>query len=216
MKLQASIHIYVASTPKHCKQLQADVETKHDLPREKPCVSLTMMHASLAETVVPGHSKRTDFPLMPTTTALLIIDIQEYLSKPSTPQEGEQYLHHTALPRVVSNLQKLASLVREKRDMQAQGCEVIFTFLEAKTKDRRDVSLDYKLSGPKLASLPNSATCPATFLPGLTPRTKDGKGDIRLPKTSCSVFVSTNLHYMLKNLHVEQLVITGQLTDQCI
>jgi ureidoacrylate peracid hydrolase len=30
------------------------------------------------------------------------------------------------------------------------------------------------------------------------------------------VFRSTNIDYVLRNLRIEQLVITGQMTDQCI
>ena len=43
-----------------------------------------------------------------------------------------------------------------------------------------------------------------------------GKGDILIPKTSCSVFQSTNLDYVLRNLNIEQVVVCGQLTDQCV
>ena len=42
------------------------------------------------------------------------------------------------------------------------------------------------------------------------------KGDIVIPKTACSVFTSTNIKYVLDNLFIEQLVICGQLTDQCV
>ena len=171
---------------------------------------------SLAETVLVGKSKRADFALLPERTALLIIDVQDFLSKPTTMQEESEYFHKYSLPRAIVNIQKLLRLVREKRDLQSQGCEVIFTYLEALTKDCRDISLDYKLSGPKLSCLPNSATSPALFLSDLMPRIQDGKGDILVPKTSCSVFLSTNLNYLLRNLHIEQLIITGQLIDQCV
>jgi ureidoacrylate peracid hydrolase len=40
--------------------------------------------------------------------------------------------------------------------------------------------------------------------------------EIVLPKTSSSVFISTNIDYVLRNLGVRQLVITGLVTDQCI
>ena len=40
--------------------------------------------------------------------------------------------------------------------------------------------------------------------------------EIVLPKGSSSVFVSTNITYLLNNLDVEQLVICGGLTDQCV
>ena len=40
--------------------------------------------------------------------------------------------------------------------------------------------------------------------------------EIVIPKTSSSVFVSTNIDYVLRNLGVRQLVIGGLLTDQCV
>ena len=55
----------------------------------------------------------------------------------------------------------------------------------------------------------------AQMLPLIAPSADDGDA-ILLPKTSCSVFNSTNLHYILKNLGVSHLVVTGQLTNQCV
>jgi nicotinamidase-related amidase len=171
---------------------------------------------SLAECVVLGKSKRSDFPVIPTRCALLVIDIQSYLSEPSSEEESNSYFFKEALPRAVGNIEVLVKTFRRLRDLEyKQGCEVVFTFLEALTKDCRDVSLDYKLSGPKLSCIPNSVTAPANFLPNISP-SSTGRGDIKLPKTSCSVFQSTNLNYVLRNLHIEQLIITGQLTDQCV
>ena len=40
--------------------------------------------------------------------------------------------------------------------------------------------------------------------------------EIVLPKTSSSLFNSTNIDYLLRNLGVEDLLVTGFLTDQCI
>ena len=40
--------------------------------------------------------------------------------------------------------------------------------------------------------------------------------EIVLPKTSSSVFISTNIDYVLRNLGVRSLIIAGVLTDQCI
>lgn len=176
------------------------------------------LRSSLREHVRPGESKRTQFPLVPSKVALLVIDIQDYLSSPSNIQDEEEhaYFYQQALPRTVANVEKLLQQTRKQRDSQSQGCEVIFTYLEALTQDCRDVSLDYKLSGPQLATLPTSTTCPAKFLESVHPETRDGKGDIMIPKTSCSVFMSTNLHYVLQNLHIEQLLVCGQLTDQCV
>ena len=40
--------------------------------------------------------------------------------------------------------------------------------------------------------------------------------EIVFPKTSSSVFISTNIDYVLRNLGVKYLIIAGVLTDQCI
>lgn len=37
-----------------------------------------------------------------------------------------------------------------------------------------------------------------------------------LPKTSSGVFNSTNIEYLLRNIGIDTLVVTGFLTDQCV
>ena len=43
-----------------------------------------------------------------------------------------------------------------------------------------------------------------------------GEDEIVIPKTSSSVFISTNLDYLLRCLGVKQLILAGCLTDQCV
>jgi ureidoacrylate peracid hydrolase len=43
-----------------------------------------------------------------------------------------------------------------------------------------------------------------------------GEDEIVLPKSSSSVFVSTHIDYLLRNLGVQQLILSGVLTDQCV
>ena len=43
-----------------------------------------------------------------------------------------------------------------------------------------------------------------------------GEDEIVLPKTSSSVFISTNIDYVLRNLGVRSLIVAGCLTDQCV
>ena len=40
--------------------------------------------------------------------------------------------------------------------------------------------------------------------------------EIVIPKTSSSVFISTNIDFILRNLGVSFLVMSGLLTDQCV
>jgi nicotinamidase-related amidase len=42
------------------------------------------------------------------------------------------------------------------------------------------------------------------------------RDEIVLPKTSSSVFNSTNLDYLLRNIGIEDVFVAGFLTDQCI
>ena len=177
---------------------------------------------TLRDKVVPGSSK---FSLVASKSALIIIDIQKFVSEPQTEEEAQQHLFSTALPLAIENMGKLTEAFRSVRDRPADkrscstttGCEVIFVYLQAATIDGRDVSLDYKVSGPKLASIPlRTATMEDLFLPELRPDPMSGRGDILIQKTSYSVFVSTNLDHLLRNLGIEQVVLAGQLTDQCI
>jgi len=166
---------------------------------------------SLRSLIKSGVSKRTDFPLRPSAMALLVIDIQHELTK--IDEGSNAYKDAVSFPQMITNTKRLVEAVRTNRCNQDwdQGSEIIFTYLESLTENSRDVSLDYKLSGP-LANLPSPVN-PATFIPGIAPISGI---EISLPKTSCSVFQSTNLDYILRNLNVEQLVVCGQLTDQCV
>jgi len=191
--------------------------------------------SSLRESIRAGKSKRTDFPLLLSKAALLIIDVQKYCCEKAT----SDYYRNESLPQMTGNIEVLLDLFRTYRDQKevttgndtddhdttdyeattapnSGGCEVIFVIIQSKTKDGRDLSIDYKLSGPYFTSCPTvNQTHQEIFLPSLMPLSK-GRGDIVVPKTACSVFNSTNLDYLLRNLFVEQLVVVGQLTDQCV
>ena len=153
--------------------------------------------------MTPGVSSRYDFPLQPSSMALLIIDIQDELTQ--VDLTSKEYKHSTSFPQMIHNTKRLLDTARKNK------IQVIFTYLEALTDDCRDVSLDYKLSGD-LSSLPGPSN-PTKFVSGINPNVGE---DICLPKTSCSVFQSTKLEYILRNLQVEQLLVVGQLTDQCV
>ncbi len=152
-----------------------------------------------------------DVPVRRGATALLFVDVQNY----STEGGGEYaHLDHETIEarygyffremreRAVPNMRRLQDACR------AAGIEVMYTVIEAQTQDGRDLSLDYKISGlfcPK-------GSWDAQVIDAIAPR-----GDeIIIPKTSSSVFISTNIHYMLGNLGVKHLIVAGVLTDQCV
>jgi nicotinamidase-related amidase len=137
----------------------------------------------------------------PTRTALLIVDVQN-----ATFNEAQLALrpefYKAARDRVIPNLVSLLGGAR------AAGVEVLYTVMENLTRDGRDRSLDYKLSEFFIPKGSWEAKVIAAIAPA--------EDEIVMAKTSSSLFNSTNVDYLLRNIGIEDLVVTGFLTDQCI
>ncbi|MVO18560.1 isochorismatase family cysteine hydrolase [Parasedimentitalea huanghaiensis] len=103
---------------------------------------------------------------------------------------------------IVPNMQRLQAAFRKV------GGEVLYTTIESLTKDGRDRSLDYKITGFNVPK----GSWDGKMIDELAP----GDDEIVFPKSSSSVFVSTHIDYVLRNLGVKQLVISGIITDQCV
>ncbi|MBV8397457.1 MAG: cysteine hydrolase [Acetobacteraceae bacterium] len=86
--------------------------------------------------------------------------------------------------------------------------EVVYSVIENMTRDGRDRSLDYKISG---IDVPRGSA-DARVLEVIAP----GDDEMVFRKTSSSVFISTNIDYVLRNLGVRSLIIVGLMTDQCV
>jgi nicotinamidase-related amidase len=84
----------------------------------------------------------------------------------------------------------------------------MYTVIENLTRDGRDRSLDYKISGIFVAKGSREAKVVDAIAPA--------DDDIVLAKTSSSLFNSTSCDYLLRNLEIEHLVVAGLLTDQCV
>jgi ureidoacrylate peracid hydrolase len=152
-----------------------------------------------------------DVPVEKGKTALLFIDVQKESAPGGGAYEGLSPAQVAATygffleemrTRAVPNMQRL------QRAARAAGVEVMYTVIEALTRDGRDISLDYKIS--KIFCAKGSRD--AEMLDEIAP----DEDEIVIPKTSSSVFMSTNIHYVLGNLGVKYLIIAGVLTDQCI
>jgi len=133
--------------------------------------------------------------------ALLVIDVQngtfsarDKLARPA--------FYDAAASRVIPNIQKLLAAFRGAR------LEVIYTVIEALTEDKRDLSLDYKLSTMGFAKGSPEAQVLAEIAPA--------RDEIVLAKSSSSVFNSTTLDYLMRNIGIEDVFVTGFLTDQCV
>jgi ureidoacrylate peracid hydrolase len=153
-----------------------------------------------------------EVPIDRAHAALLFVDVQNYNARAdggayagmSLVERDARYgyffrvMRETTLP----NMQRLQSACRHA------GIEVMYTVIEALTRDGRDLSLDYKISG---LFVPRGSP-DAQVLDVIAP----AEDEIVLPKTSSSVFISTNIDYVLRNLGIRSLIIAGVLTDQCI
>lgn len=140
-------------------------------------------------------------PLDPKRTCLLMIDTQNHVWNAEVAERYPEF-GRTISETVLPNLQRLIATFREA------SAEVMYTVIENLTKDGRDRCLDYKLSRFFIAK----GSWEAKVLDDLAP----GEDEIVLPKTSSGVFNSTIIEYVLRNIGIDTLVVTGFLTDQCV
>ncbi|MCA9967091.1 MAG: cysteine hydrolase [Anaerolineales bacterium] len=153
-----------------------------------------------------------EVPLDISQSALLFVDVQNFAAhrqggefKGLSQAEFEQqfgWFFDQFERRVLPNMQRLQACCRDA------GIEVLYTTIESLTLDGRDRSLDYKITGFHVPK----GSWDGKVIEALAPI-----GDeIVFPKTSSSVFISTHIDYILRNLGVKQLVISGLVTDQCV
>ncbi|MRX48963.1 isochorismatase family protein [Paracoccus sp. S-4012] len=139
-------------------------------------------------------------PLVAARTALLVIDAQNWvLDEPARQPRPEFY--EDARGFVIPNIARLIAACRER------CIEVVYTVMENETLDGRDRSLDYKLSDFFIAKGSHNAR----VIPELAP----GPDEMVIPKTSSSLFNSTNFDYLMRNIGIDTVIVTGFLTDQC-
>jgi nicotinamidase-related amidase len=150
---------------------------------------------------------KRDAPFVAGETAILLVDMQRIWLEPGLdPSHPERDADHYFIKQTsgvtIPNNEKLLAAAR------ANGVEVLHTIIQSLTEDGRDCSLDHKMTPIHVApSRPEGLP-----VPSLMPV----RDEIMLPKTSSGVFNSTNIDYVLKNLNVRYLIITGIMTDQCV
>lgn len=139
--------------------------------------------------------------LTPHTTALLLIDMQDHVLDPANhPPRPSFYARAQSL--VLPNTVRLLKVARQT------GVEVIYTVMENLTRDGRERSLDYKLSGFNIPKgSPGARVARAVAPVG---------DDIVLRKSSACLYHSTNFDYVVRNMGITTVLCTGFLTDQCV
>ena len=159
------------------------------------------------------HAPAVTRSLQAHRTALLCIDLQYLDAAPGygvfadvtasgVPVEAQEYyfdrLHNTVLP----NVRKLQDAFRARR------MEVIHTRIQSLTRDGRDRSVGHKRLG--LHAPPGSKE--AQFLEIVAPI----DNEIVIDKTASGVFNATNIEYILRNLGINGLFVTGVYSNECV
>lgn len=146
------------------------------------------------------------------STALLVIDVQymdahrDYgLGARAKKLGGMEFLDYywdrlenLAIP----NIQRLLATAREK------GVEVIHVRVAAFKSDGSDNSVRFKSKGRPTPV----HTKDAEILPEVAPL----DGELVISKTTESVFNSTNIDRVLRNMGIRNLIITGVVTNGCV
>ncbi len=146
--------------------------------------------------------------LDPTTTALLVIDVQNtYIADKDTSEETARWkpfydrMNNTVIPNV-------AELITECRE---RGVEIIFARIACLKPDGRDRSLSQKKPGFNYLLLPKDGE-ESQIVPELLPK----ENDIVVLKTTDSALTGTNLRLILRNMGITDVIATGIFTDQCV
>ena len=145
-------------------------------------------------------------------TALIIVDVQNVCAHPEHGfgiREKElgldgylDYYWDRIASMVVPNVQRLLAAARKR------GVEVIHSRVGTATDDGRDSSLRYKAFGLQ----DGRDSIEAQVLPEVAPQ-----GDeMVFTKCTSSIFNSTNIDRLLRNLGIRNLIITGVETNGCV
>jgi ureidoacrylate peracid hydrolase len=159
-----------------------------------------------------SHPLSREVEIDPAQTALLLVDMQNY----NCTREGGEYAHLEATEKerrygyFFSNLMNsaLPNLIALQRACRRARIEVMYAVIESLTIDGRDRSLDYRISGFNVPK----GSADARVIDDLAPQADE----MVFRKTSSSVFISTNIDYVLRNLGTCYLIVAGCLTDQCV
>lgn len=155
-----------------------------------------------------------DFKMKPGKTALLLIDIQNLVSSKPLLQEAlvaglpEREVREALreyderVKKAVKNARRILQVCRKK------GYDIVHIKLGAQTSNPRHTA---KINRKADFIVPMDAE-KGKFLDEVKP----AKGELIFPKTTGGAFTGTNLDFVLRNMDVESIIVTGFLTDQCV
>jgi nicotinamidase-related amidase len=182
-----------------------------DLPTDGEFVNLDPLRQTYREAITETPAITSS--LRHADTALLCVDMQYLDAAPGfgvfadaaasgVPLEAQEYYFDRLKYTVLPNVRRLQDAFR-RFDL-----EVIHTRIQSHTSDGRDRSPGHKRLG--LHAPPGSKE--AEFLEQVAPQ-----GDeIIINKTASGVFNSTNIEYILRNMQITGLFVTGVYSNECV
>jgi nicotinamidase-related amidase len=155
------------------------------------------------------------------TTAMVIIDMQEYFMNPRSPysryMEGTEsglldYFVDRSRGVVEPNLQRLLGRFREHES------RVIFTTVASEFPDGRDLSSKFQRMNVEARQQIGDVVLPPRTDPWarIVDKLAPAENEAVINKTTYGSFASTGLDGMLRNLGIDTLVIGGVLTNRCV
>ncbi|MGM8212915.1 cysteine hydrolase family protein [Virgibacillus sp. W0430] len=143
-------------------------------------------------------------------TAIVITDMQYFDTKrgygilADTIKDPSilDYYYDRVEKTIIPSLQKLLQFCREN------GIEIIYSKIESLTVNGRDRSLSHK----RLNIHVKKGTKEADIIEEIAPLNTE----IVLSKTASGVFGTTNIDYVLNNLGIKNVIVTGVLTNECV
>jgi nicotinamidase-related amidase len=155
-----------------------------------------------------------NFEIRPGKTALVLIDMQELVSSRQLLQEAleaglpekearealQEYDHR--VKNAVKNARRILLACRKK------SYDVVHVKLGAQTSDPRHTAKVNRKAG---FIVPIDAEKGVFFN-----EVKPAKGELVFPKTNGGAFTGTNLDFVLRNMDIDSVILTGFLTDQCV
>jgi nicotinamidase-related amidase len=155
-----------------------------------------------------------DFEIKPGKTALLLIDMQNLVSSKPLLQEAlnaglpEREVREALreydqrVRKAVKNARSILQACRKK------GYDIVHIKLGAQTSNPKHTA---KINRKADLIVPMDAE-KGRFLDEVKP----AKGELIFPKTNGGAFTGTNLDFVLRNMDIESIIVTGFLTDQCV
>ncbi|MFT4228959.1 MAG: isochorismatase family cysteine hydrolase [Microbacterium sp.] len=156
----------------------------------------------------------TPVPLDPVDTALLLIDIQECITKDAFLKTFEAVgMDPEPLMRVLDQIEEdvratTANIAKILRMCRATGIRPIHVRIQSFLPDAADTGALHRSAG--MFYPPGSKD--SEILPEVAP----AEGEIVLNKTCSGIHVGTQIDRVLRNLGISKVIVTGFYTDQCI